>query len=89
MDLNPILTGLGGTPLSRPQAAPGAAADAARGFVQTLRDAETQATAGVTGGADPHALVTALAESKLAVETVVAIRDRVVEAYQEILRMPV
>jgi flagellar hook-basal body complex protein FliE len=33
--------------------------------------------------------VTALAESQLAIETAVTIRDRVVEAYQEILRMQV
>jgi len=41
------------------------------------------------GGADPHALVQALASSETAVETVVTMRDKVVEAYQEILRMPV
>ena len=42
-----------------------------------------------TGGADPHALVQALASSQLAVETVATVRDKVVEAYQEILRMPI
>ena len=89
MDLDPILSGLGGTPLSKTPAAPGPAAEAARGFVEMLNEAEAQATAGVAGGADPHALVTALAESKLAVDTMVTIRDRVVEAYQEIMRMPV
>ena len=34
-------------------------------------------------------VVEALAASELAIETAVAVRDRVVEAYQEILRMPV
>lgn len=43
----------------------------------------------MTGDADPHALVQALASSQMAVETVATVRDRVVEAYQEILRMPV
>ena len=43
----------------------------------------------MTGSADPHALVEALANTQLAVETAVTVRDRVVEAYQEILRMPV
>jgi flagellar hook-basal body complex protein FliE len=43
----------------------------------------------MTGRADPHALVEALAQTELAVETVVSVRDKVVEAYQEILRMPV
>lgn len=41
------------------------------------------------GAGDPHALVAALSEAQLAVETVVAVRDKVVEAYMEILRMPV
>ncbi|MEN8747671.1 flagellar hook-basal body complex protein FliE, partial [Marivita sp.] len=41
------------------------------------------------GDADPHALVEALSQSQLAVETAVTVRNRVVEAYQEILRMPV
>ena len=43
----------------------------------------------MTVGADPHSLVQALASSELAVETAVTLRDKVVEAYQEILRMPV
>ena len=38
---------------------------------------------------DPHTLVHALAQTQLAVETAVVVRDRVVEAYQEIMRMPV
>ncbi len=57
-------------------------------FTQTLTNAEATARAAMTGGADPHALVEALASSQLAVETVATVRDRVVEAYQEILRMP-
>ena len=58
-------------------------------FAETLQHGESTARAAMTGGADPHALVEALAASQIAVETVVTVRDRVVEAYQEILRMPV
>lgn len=58
-------------------------------FADTLTRGEETARAAMTGGADPHALVEALASSQTAVETVVTVRDRVVEAYQEILRMPV
>ncbi len=58
-------------------------------FAQTLQDAEATAQASMTGDADPHALVMALAQSELAVETAVTVRNKVVEAYQEILRMPV
>ncbi|GAA4221890.1 flagellar hook-basal body complex protein FliE [Sagittula marina] len=58
-------------------------------FVGQMEEAEQIAQQAMTGDADPHALVEALAQSELAVETVVAVRDKVVEAYQEILRMPV
>lgn len=61
----------------------------ANSFTEALSNAETTARAAMKGGADPHALVEALASSQLAVETVATVRDRVVEAYQEILRMPV
>ncbi|MFN3723274.1 MAG: flagellar hook-basal body complex protein FliE [Paracoccaceae bacterium] len=59
------------------------------GFAEILSRGEETARAAMTGDADPHALVEALASSQTAVETVVTVRDRVVEAYQEILRMPV
>ncbi|MDR0809015.1 MAG: flagellar hook-basal body complex protein FliE [Gemmobacter sp.] len=62
---------------------------AAESFADTLAAGEQTARAAMTGGADPHALVQALSASQLAVETAVAVRDKVVEAYQEILRMPV
>ena len=61
----------------------------AEDFVSTLQEGEATAKAAMTGDADPHALVQALAQTELAVETAVTLRDRVVEAYQEILRMPV
>lgn len=62
---------------------------ATESFQETLSAADNIAQQAVSGTADPHALVEALANSQLAVETVVTVRDRVVEAYQEILRMPV
>lgn len=58
-------------------------------FAATLAHSEKQAEIAMTSGADPHALVEALAQTELAVETAVAVRNKVVEAYQEILRMPV
>ncbi len=82
---------------ARTAAAPKPKADgAAEGFAKlagnfmgALQEHEATARAAMTGGADPHALVQALASSQMAVETVATVRDRVVEAYQEILRMPV
>lgn len=58
-------------------------------FTDRIDKGEATARSALTGGADPHALVEALASSQLAVETVATVRDRVVEAYQEILRMPI
>ncbi len=63
--------------------------DAAMDFAATLAHSEQTAQATMMGNADPHALVEALAQTELAVETAVSVRNRVVEAYQEILRMPV
>ena len=80
-------------PATAPRPDPGGAgesfAQAAQDFASTLKESENTAKAAMTGDADPHALVQALAETQLAVETAVTVRDRVVEAYQEILRMPV
>ncbi|WP_179380966.1 flagellar hook-basal body complex protein FliE [Jannaschia marina] len=85
MDLSPIVaaSGAGGSTAATP------ASRAMTGFAETLAAAERESIAAVTAGADPHAMVTAIAESKLAVDMVVAVRDRAVEAYQEVLRMPV
>lgn len=55
----------------------------------TIRQGEATSLDAMTGKADPHALVTALAQTELAVETAVTVRNKVVEAYQEILRMPI
>lgn len=65
------------------------AAQAATGFADTLAASEGAAMAALHGADDPNALVTALAQAELAVEAAVTIRNRMVEAYQEILRMPV
>ena len=61
----------------------------AKDFLGAMREGEATVKAGLTGRADPQAVVEALAATELAVQTAVAVRDKVVEAYQEILRMPV
>lgn len=63
--------------------------DAAVDFADTLVASEETAKSAMVGDADPHSLVQALAQTELAVETAVTLRNKVVEAYQEILRMPV
>lgn len=58
-------------------------------FTNTLQTTDQAAQATMAGGADPHALVEAMAQAQLAMDTAVTLRDRAVEAYQEILRMPI
>jgi len=70
-----------------PQGNPAAAALA--DFATTLAGTDTAAQQTMVAGGDPQALVEALTQTQLAMDTAVAVRDRVVEAYQEILRMPV
>ena len=57
--------------------------------IDTMRQTENLSAAMMTGKADPHSVVEALAATEMALESAVAIRNKVVEAYQEILRMPV
>ncbi len=61
----------------------------AKDFAATLQESEQVSMQAMTSKADPHTLVQALAQTELAVETAVTVRNKVVEAYQEILRMPV
>jgi flagellar hook-basal body complex protein FliE len=72
-----------------PSSTPSLVGRAAQDFTNILSQTESVAQDAMVGKADPHALVEALANTQLAVETAVTVRDRVVEAYQEILRMPV
>ena len=64
-------------------------AQKAEDFVSIIQEGEATAQAGLVGESDARSVVEALTRSELAVEAAVAIRDKVVEAYQEILRMPV
>jgi len=96
MDINSSLaaeTYARARPATHPDPAPEGvldrAASAAGDFAAALSETDRVARSTLVGEADPHALVEALAQSQLAVETAVTVRDRVVEAYQEILRMPV
>ena len=67
----------------------GAVFDVAQSFYDTLQQSEEVAKQAMVSRADPHALVNALAQTELAVQTVVTVRDKVVQAYQDILRMPI
>src|SRR4051812_8006789 len=59
------------------------------GVAQSGKAAEAQAMSAASGKADIVDVVTAVAESEAALETLVAVRDRVIAAYEEIMRMPI
>ncbi|RJK99631.1 flagellar hook-basal body protein FliE [Paracoccus aestuarii] len=62
---------------------------AAEDFAAQMAQVDQVSTGAMTGQVSTHQLVQTIAEAELTMNTVVAIRDKVVEAYQEILRMPV
>lgn len=68
----------------------GMVADAMQQVSSTLRQSEALQTQALTGSkVELSDLVTAVANAELTVNTVVAVRDRVISAYQDIIRMPI
>lgn len=57
--------------------------------VQQTRKAEGQVAAQVAGKAELIDVVTAISAAEASLETVMAVRDQVISAYQEIMRMPI
>ncbi len=55
----------------------------------SVRQAESAGMAAVAGKADIVNVVTAIAQAETTLETVMAVRDQVIQAYQEIMRMPI
>ncbi|MFN3854004.1 MAG: flagellar hook-basal body complex protein FliE [Phreatobacter sp.] len=56
---------------------------------QTARATDQRTQAMAAGRADLIDVVTAVAETEVAVESLVAVRDKVVQAYEEIMRMQI
>ncbi|MCE7999817.1 MAG: flagellar hook-basal body complex protein FliE [Rhodobiaceae bacterium] len=67
--------------------------DMLKGVVENMAatgiNAEQQTAASVAGTADVVDVVTAVSEAEATLQTVVAIRDNVITAYQEIMKMPI
>lgn len=77
---------------ARPAAASGFAAmvgNAAQDAMQTLHQAEATTAAGVAGRTDVQAVVQALSNAEVTLQTVVAVRDKVLGAYSDIMHMSV
>ncbi|MCB9982250.1 MAG: flagellar hook-basal body complex protein FliE [Rhodospirillales bacterium] len=57
--------------------------------VETMRKSEEMSAKAVTGEADLTDVVQAVTAAELTLQTVVSVRDRMISAYQEIMRMPI
>jgi flagellar hook-basal body complex protein FliE len=53
------------------------------------RKSDVQARAAVNGKANIVDVVTAVSETEVAIDAVVAVRDRVIAAYEDIMKMPI
>lgn len=60
--------------------------DAARA---SLRGSEAKAVEALSGRANLQQVVEAVTEAELSLQKVTAVRDRMISAYQEIMRMPI
>lgn len=57
--------------------------------IKTLKQGETMSLKAISGKADIGEVVTAVSNAEMTLQTVTAVRDRVISAYQDILRMPI
>ena len=92
-----IVSGVGATPFVPPTVTGPAGGAQPSGFAESLKsvssltnDADSLAAGVATGDlTDVHAFTAAAAKAQIGVELTVALRNRAVEAYQEIMRMQV
>jgi flagellar hook-basal body complex protein FliE len=64
-------------------------ADTVKDAISTMHTGEAAAAQGAAGQGDVVQVVNAVTAAELTLETVVAIRDKVISAYQDIMRMPI
>lgn len=62
--------------------------DAAQGAIEIGKAGEQESIAAVAKQAELADVITAVSNAEVTLQTVVAVRDRVIMAYQEIMRMP-
>ena len=63
--------------------------DAIGNVVEAGKKSDAQTMAMSTGKANVMDVVTAVAETDVAVSTLVSVRDRVIQAYEDIMKMPI
>ena len=62
---------------------------ALQGAIDSGPDADGKAMQAIAGGGNLTEVVTALARAELTLQSATVIRDRVVQAYQDIIKMPI
>ena len=62
---------------------------ALQGVADTGRAAEAQSFQAISGSGNLTEVATAVSRAELALQTAVAVRDKVVQAYQDVMRMPI
>jgi flagellar hook-basal body complex protein FliE len=63
--------------------------DAVGGVLEAGKKSDAQTMAMTSGKANVMDVVTAVAETDVAVSTLVSVRDRVIQAYEDIMKMPI
>ena len=58
-------------------------------LTNSAKQSDTQTQAMAAGKANIVDVVTAVAETEVAIDTLVSVRDRVIHSYEEIMRMPI
>ncbi|MGC1410610.1 MAG: flagellar hook-basal body complex protein FliE [Acetobacteraceae bacterium] len=64
-------------------------ADAAQSALNTVRQSEQTTVNAVAGKADVQDVVTALGDAEVTMQTVVAVRDKILGAYNDIMKMSI
>lgn len=82
------LAGLGGAPKSETSFT-SVLKEALNAVQETGRKSDAQSRGLVTGKSNMVDVVTAVSETEVAIDAVVAVRDKVIAAYEEIMRMPI
>ena len=63
--------------------------DAVGSVLEAGRKSDAQTVAMTSGKANVMDVVTAVAETDVAVSTLVSVRDRVIQSYEDIMKMPI
>ena len=63
--------------------------DATENSIETLKSGEAMSMKGITGNADLNDVASAINSAESTLQLVTTIRDKMIQAYQEVMRMPI